>query len=79
MSGPQSANNQANGQFDKRDLRYIAADDQKRWPAGQRDLAPDDRRARPDAAPLLVLSVSPLPEQGAPHDRTISAHRALRA
>jgi transposase len=33
---PQTSNNKANGQFDKRDFRYIAADDEYQCPAGQR-------------------------------------------
>jgi transposase len=33
---PQTSNNQAKGQFDKRDFRYISADDEYRCPAGQR-------------------------------------------
>jgi transposase len=33
---PQTSNNQAKGQFDKRDFRYIAADDEYECPAGQR-------------------------------------------
>ncbi len=36
VSKPQTSNNQANGQFDKRDFRYIGADDEYRCPAGQR-------------------------------------------
>jgi hypothetical protein len=36
VSKPQTSNNQAKGQFDKRDFRYIAADDEYRCPAGQR-------------------------------------------
>jgi hypothetical protein len=33
---PQTSNNQAKGQFDKRDFRYIPADDEYQCPAGQR-------------------------------------------
>ena len=33
---PQTSNNQAKGQFDKRDFRYIPADDEYECPAGQR-------------------------------------------
>jgi hypothetical protein len=33
---PQTSNNQAMGQFDKRDFRYIAEDDEYECPAGQR-------------------------------------------
>jgi hypothetical protein len=33
---PQTSNNQAKGQFDKRDFRYIAEDDEYECPAGQR-------------------------------------------
>ncbi|MEJ1962224.1 MAG: IS1182 family transposase [Gammaproteobacteria bacterium] len=33
---PQTSNNQAKGQFDKRDFRYVADDDEYRCPAGQR-------------------------------------------
>jgi len=33
---PQTSNNQAKGQFDKRDFRYIAVDDEYQCPAGQR-------------------------------------------
>jgi hypothetical protein len=33
------------------------------------DLAQDHYRARPDTASVLVLSVSPLPDQGQVHDR----------
>ena len=36
VSKPQTSNNQAKGQFDKRDFRYIAADDEYQCPAGQR-------------------------------------------
>jgi hypothetical protein len=36
VSRPQTSNNQAKGQFDKRDFRYIAADDEYQCPAGQR-------------------------------------------
>jgi transposase len=36
VSKPQTSNNQAKGQFDKRDFRYIGADDEYRCPAGQR-------------------------------------------
>jgi transposase len=36
VSKPQTSNNKAKGQFDKRDFRYIPADDEYRCPAGQR-------------------------------------------
>jgi transposase len=36
VSKPQTSNNKAKGQFDKRDFRYIAADDEYPCPAGQR-------------------------------------------
>jgi transposase len=36
VSKPQTSNNQAKGQFDKRDFRYIPADDEYQCPAGQR-------------------------------------------
>jgi len=36
VSKPQTSNNQAKGQFDKRDFRYIPADDEYECPAGQR-------------------------------------------
>ena len=36
VAKPQTSNNQAKGQFDKRDFRYIAADDEYECPAGQR-------------------------------------------
>jgi hypothetical protein len=36
VSRPQTSNNQAKGQFDKRDFRYLSADDEYRCPAGQR-------------------------------------------
>ena len=36
VSKPQTSNNQAKGRFDKRDFRYIAADDEYQCPAGQR-------------------------------------------
>jgi transposase len=36
VSKPQTSNNQAKGQFGKRDFRYIGADDEYRCPAGQR-------------------------------------------
>lgn len=35
---PQTSNNQAKGQFDKRHFRYIASDDQYECPAGQRSI-----------------------------------------
>jgi transposase len=36
VSKPQTSNNQAKGQFDRRDFRYIPADDEYQCPAGQR-------------------------------------------
>jgi hypothetical protein len=36
VSKPRTSNNKAKGQFDKRDFRYIPADDEYRCPAGQR-------------------------------------------
>jgi hypothetical protein len=36
VSKPQTSNNQAKGQFDKQDFRYIPADDEYECPAGQR-------------------------------------------
>jgi transposase len=36
LSKPQTSNNQAKGQFDKQDFRYIPADDEYECPAGQR-------------------------------------------
>jgi transposase len=36
VSKPQTSNNQAKGQFDRRDFRYIRADDEYQCPAGQR-------------------------------------------
>jgi transposase len=36
VSKPQTSNNQAKGQFDRRDFRYIPADDAYQCPAGQR-------------------------------------------
>ena len=36
VSKPQTSNNKAKGQFDRRDFRYIAADDEYQCPAGQR-------------------------------------------
>jgi transposase len=36
VSKPQTSNNQAKGLFDKRDFRYIPADDEYQCPAGQR-------------------------------------------
>jgi len=36
VSKPQTSNNKAKGQFDKRDFRYVPADDEYRCPAGQR-------------------------------------------
>src|SRR5580658_6283487 len=43
------------------------------------DLAHDHDRARPDTASVLVLSVSPLPDQGQVHDGGLSANYALGA
>ena len=36
VSKPQTSNNKAKGQFDKRDFRYVPADDEYECPAGQR-------------------------------------------
>ena len=47
------------------------------WSAG--DLAYDHDRARPDAASVLVLSMSPLPDQGQVHDGRLPARYTLGA
>src|ERR1700686_144436 len=41
------------------------------------DLAHDDCRARPDTAPVLDLSVSPLPDQSPMYDERLPAHHAM--
>ena len=58
----------------------IAEDDEYRCPAGQRrDLPLHHRRARHDAAQVLVLGLPEVPAQSAMHDEQLPAHRALGA
>ena len=75
---PQTSNNKAKGQFDKRDFRYIAADDEYRCPAGQRAIWRfTSIEHGHDAAQVLVLGVSAMPDQSAMHDGRLPAHCAL--
>jgi len=73
-----TSNSRAEGRFEKQDFIYVTADDEYRCPAGERaiwrmtTIEHGQRLHR-----YLDFSVSPVPAQGAVHDRRLSTHHTL--